>query len=91
MLQEVKALQFSLDINMKFIWRKASYFFINHYKGKGGAALLVSKRWAKFVKSWDFSPYNRVVWITLTYKDYIFGFASIYAPNDHREHIYLWN
>lgn len=91
LLQEIKFVQFSLDINLKCIWRDSKHFFTKHPKGKGGAANLICNKWAKFVKRWGCSPCNRVVWIILQYKEKEFGIAFVYAPNDHREQVELWN
>lgn len=37
------------------------------------------------------SPCNRVAWATLEMKGSCFGICSIYASNDYKERISLWN
>lgn len=45
LLQELKVVDFWLDINLNCIWREAQYnFTTKHTKGKGGASIFVSHK-----------------------------------------------
>lgn len=44
MLQEIKSVQFTLDINLKCILRDSTHFFTKHTKGKGGVVILISNK-----------------------------------------------
>lgn len=85
LLQETKVVGFTLENNLKFIWKESCFFNTNHEKGKGGVFILLSKKWSPYVTNQGTSPCNRVVWVTMDKEGFVFGICSIYAPNDHRE------
>lgn len=84
LLQEIKAIDFKLDINMRCIWRDV-YFTTNHCKGKGGVAILLSHKWEKCISRWGWSPFNKAVWVILKIKDVEFEACLVYAANDYKE------
>lgn len=90
MLQELTSVGFTLEIGLKCIWRDARCFYTNHSKGKGGTAILLSPKWANKVLRWGQSPCARAVWVIIKV-EVEFGICSIYAPNDYRERVELWN
>lgn len=69
MLQEIKLVQFTLDINLKCIWTDSVQFVTKYSKGRGGVAILISKEWAKMIKRWHSSPCNKDVWIIPSFKE----------------------
>ena len=91
MMQELKAVNFLLNSSLDFIWRDAIKICTNHHKGKGGAALLINPYWGRYIKSAGSSPCNRVAWIVIEFNGTSFGVFSIYAPNEVKDRIILWD
>lgn len=90
LLQEVKAINFTLETSLNFIWKDSLKFFTNHEKGKGGATILINPNWKNSIIDSGISPCNRVVWATFYHGDSSFGLCNIYAPNDYRDRSELW-
>ena len=91
MMQELKAVNFLLSSSLDFIWRDAIKIFTNHPKGKGGVALLINLYWEKYINSTGCSLFNRAAWVVIDFKGSSFGVCSIYAPNEVKDRITLWN
>lgn len=77
LLQEIKVVDFWVDINMKCVWREVV--------GKGSVAILLSHKWEKLVSRWGCSSCNRLVWVILKVNGLEFDIFSIYASNDYRK------
>ena len=56
MMQEVKAVGFTLDSNLNFIWRDAIKIYSNHERGRGGVALLINCKWGNYITNKGCSP-----------------------------------
>ncbi|GLJ49275.1 hypothetical protein SUGI_1041170 [Cryptomeria japonica] len=91
MLQEIKAVDFTLYNNLAYIWKDAVKFHTLHTRGKGGVALLVHPKWSSCIIDHGVSPCNRAVWVTIKYNNNSFGICSVYASNDWKERITLWD
>lgn len=83
-LQEVKAISFSLEINLNFVWRDALRFCTKNEKGKGEASIVMNPKWINYILFSGISPCNRVVCVTFRDGDSTFGLCTVYAPNDYR-------
>lgn len=77
MLQEVKAVNFTLEVNLDFIWRDAIKFCTKHNKVKGGTALLINAKWRDSILNYGHSPCNRAVWVLFKVNNSIFGVCSV--------------
>ena len=91
MMQEIKAIGFMLDINLNFIWKDAIKFYSSHVRGKGGIVVLVNPKWGKLITNNGVSPCQRAIWFTMNINNNQIGIFSIYAPNDTKDRISLWN
>ena len=91
MMQEVKSVGFTLETNLNYIWPNAIKFYSNHSRGKGGIAVLVNPKWGSFITNNGVSPCQRAVWFIISIDNRPMGFCSIYAPNDAKGRISLWN
>lgn len=90
LLQEVRAIKFTLEINLNFIWKDSLKFFTKHEKGKRWVAILINRNWRNSILCFGVSPCNRAAWVTFQYGDSSFGLCNIYAPNDYRDRAELW-
>jgi hypothetical protein len=90
MMQEIKAVGFTLDSNLNYIWKDAIKLYTNHVRGRGGIALLINNKWEKCITNSGCSPCHRAVWVTLHHDNNTFGVCAIYASNDPKERIELW-
>ncbi|XP_059067540.1 uncharacterized protein LOC131858343 [Cryptomeria japonica] len=88
---EIKSTSFTLETNLNYIWNDAIKFFSNHSRGKGGIAVLVNPKWGPLITNHGVSPCQRVVWFTMNINNTHMGFCSIYAPNDPKKRIALWD
>ncbi|XP_059066391.1 uncharacterized protein LOC131857706 [Cryptomeria japonica] len=91
MLQEIKAVDFTLHNNLVFLWKDAVKYHTLHSRGRGGVALLVSPKWSNYITNHGISPCNRAVWVTINHNNNCFGICSVYASNAWNERISLWD
>ena len=91
MMQEIKTIGFTLETNLNFIWQDAIKFYSNHIRGKGGIVVLVNPKWGSLITNNGVSPCQRVVWFIMNVNNNPMGFCFIYAPNDTKDRISLWN
>ena len=64
---------------------------MNHPRKKVEVALFLNLKWISHISDLGFSPCNRVAWVTLILNGSSFGVFSLYAPNDYKERILLWD
>ncbi|XP_059076993.1 uncharacterized protein LOC131876187 [Cryptomeria japonica] len=91
MLQELKTINFTLDINLNFIWKDSIKIYSKHLGGKGGVGLLINPRWSNHITNKGCSPCNRAVWASINVDNTLIGVCSIYASNDYKERSALWD
>lgn len=89
-LQEIKAIDFTLEVNLNVVLRDALNFFTKNEKGRGGAANLINSKWSESNICLGISPCNRVFWVTFKNGDSSFGICTMYDPNYYREISELW-
>lgn len=80
LLHEVKAINFTLETNLNFIWKDSLKLFTNHEKGKGGAAILINHNWKNSIIDSGVSPCNRAVWVTFQHGVLHSGCATYTLP-----------
>lgn len=61
MLQEVKAIKFILEVNLRFIRKEACQIVTNHEKGKGRVVFLINGKWRSSIVDDGSSPCNKAV------------------------------
>ena len=90
-LQEIKVVSFQDSCINNFSWDKALGFHSKHEKGKGGVAILVGPKWADSILQHGCSRCQRALWVTFKYEEDIIGVCNIYALNDYRERVVIWD
>ena len=88
-LQEIKIVGFQAYSILKFIWDKATGFYSNHLKGKGGNGILIGPLWADKITTNGSSPCHRALWIIFLHNNTSIGICNLYASNYYRERVTL--
>lgn len=91
LLQEVKIGNERLDMSLFNLWKDALFVHTLHNEGSGGAVLGLSPSISKFVIDKGEDPSHYCVWALTLINGQPLGFCSIYAPNNPRERVALWD